>query len=311
MTLRTTIVAILTALGLSAAAAGYDVNKDLTNEGPPAHDLAVVLSGGETVTDHFDGYTSGPYRGQFGSFASGPQGQNTLLRWTNFNDGGNNIIDTGQTIHVGWSTQDHSSNILDMYWTDASGNRIPGSVVHNITSGWRYESRRADVQWEYEFNHGAPITIYQVYFAVLPLPVPLANLNRENRELDMALRPLPGGEQFVLTPGQERTLPIPVPVEPGQAVVLRYRCMAPSSHAVAMDYVQFLAEAEARTCHYTIKKSKAKGGCEACPHRGDDIETEQPCHDVADCRKKLKTTIPCPDGGPGSCTIKAKRRACE
>jgi len=63
------------------------------------------------------------------------------------------------------------------------------------------------------------------------------------------------------------------------------------------------------TCSYTIQKSKAKGGCQACPERGENLDTETPCEDVSDCSKKVKTTINCPDGD-GTCKIKAKRSSC-
>ena len=63
-------------------------------------------------------------------------------------------------------------------------------------------------------------------------------------------------------------------------------------------------------CDYTIKKSKAKGGCEACPAKGDVFETEQRCEEKSDCRKRVKTKINCPQG-EGTCKIKAKKRRCE
>lgn len=63
------------------------------------------------------------------------------------------------------------------------------------------------------------------------------------------------------------------------------------------------------TCQYTVKSSKAKGGCGACPNKGDGIGTETACEDVSDCPKKLKTTITCPNG-PGTCKIKGKRLSC-
>jgi len=63
------------------------------------------------------------------------------------------------------------------------------------------------------------------------------------------------------------------------------------------------------TCSYTIQKSKSKGGCQACPERGENLGTETPCEDISDCSKKVKTTINCPDGD-GTCKIKAKRCSC-
>jgi hypothetical protein len=64
-----------------------------------------------------------------------------------------------------------------------------------------------------------------------------------------------------------------------------------------------------KKCEYTITKSKGKGGCGTCPRPGNTIRTEQGCENVVDCRKKIKTTIECPEG-PGVCKIKAKRTAC-
>ncbi len=116
-----------------SGAFAYDVNKDITNLGPPAYDLTVVLAGIENVTNNYNGNVVPPNQGTFSSFAWGIVGGNTQLRWQYFWDGVNNSIDHGQTIHVGWKTQDHSSNILDMYWTDGVGNQIPGSFDYNIT----------------------------------------------------------------------------------------------------------------------------------------------------------------------------------
>lgn len=62
-------------------------------------------------------------------------------------------------------------------------------------------------------------------------------------------------------------------------------------------------------CNYVIKKSKAGGGCEACPRRGDNFTSEQTCEEIEDCRKKVKTTLNCPSG-PGTCKIKGKRDSC-
>ncbi len=228
---------------------GYDVNKDIRNLGPPAHDLTVILSGSETVTNHYDGYPSG----RFQSFATGPVGPNTGLRWDNFKDNDNNVIDTGQTIHVGWSTADHSSHVKDMYWTDATGRRIPGSVVFNITTGWRYETAIESLllTWRNEVVPGAgeprAVQISNVHIGVFPGPWPLEELNAENQWLERWLRPMPGGEMFVVHPGQTFGLTTPIP-PPGAAVVLRYVVEeaqggpAPQqASAVSVDYVQFIA----------------------------------------------------------------------
>ena len=66
----------------------------------------------------------------------------------------------------------------------------------------------------------------------------------------------------------------------------------------------------ADTCNYTIKKSKGKKGCKACPKRGADYGTEDECGSVEECRKKIKFKMACPDGGDGFCKTKAKRSSC-
>ncbi len=63
-------------------------------------------------------------------------------------------------------------------------------------------------------------------------------------------------------------------------------------------------------CNYTIRKSKAKGGCRSCPGKGEGYESEAGCQEKKDCRKKLKTTINCPQGN-GRCKLKAKKRRCK
>ncbi len=63
-------------------------------------------------------------------------------------------------------------------------------------------------------------------------------------------------------------------------------------------------------CVYKTKKSKAKGGCGACPAPGEDIRSDNACEDVGECVKKFKAVLACPDGGPGTCKVKGKRSAC-
>ncbi len=63
-------------------------------------------------------------------------------------------------------------------------------------------------------------------------------------------------------------------------------------------------------CAYTVKKSKAKGGCDDCPPKGGEYRSQAQCEDVKDCAKKVKTTIACPGGGNGTCKVKGKRSSC-
>ncbi len=80
--------------------------------------------------------------------------------------------------------------------------------------------------------------------------------------------------------------------------------------AIAADFTPAVQDLGGPTCGYTLKKSKPKQGCGACPAKGDDYGTEAACEVVKDCEKKISTTIACPDGGSGTCKLKGKRSAC-
>lgn len=236
-------IAVLTWAG-SGSLRAYDVNKDLRNLGPPAHDLSVILSGVENVIGHFDGYTSGPIEGEFGTFATGPDGPNTKMKWDNFSDSQNQSVDTGQTIHVGWSTSDHSSNIKDMYWTDETGGRIPGSTILNITSGWRYETSGQfwalfENDFQSEIMPDVPVFISDLQFAILPGPIPLAALNAQNTDLEF--EPVIDFREFLVEPGESIDIPLLEPVLPGSAVILRYGVTGPQTMAESLDFVQIVA----------------------------------------------------------------------
>ncbi len=272
---------------ITSAALGYDVNKDLVNTGTqPAHDLAIVLAGTETVTGHYDGY---PGR-RFGSFSWGPSGANTLLHWQNvIEPSGNGVIDPGEMVHVGWTTADHSSHVLDMYWTDASGNRIPGSKILNVTSGWTYETAGfVVVDWHNIFTTDwgevFPIEILELAVGVFPEPWPLAELNWENQLLNDMLVPMPGGS-FVVGPQEAMTLTLPFDVPPGSAVVLRYFVTGPGSDAFATDWVQFETPPLVAP-GYFVNKDLVNTGT-------------QPAHDVAIVLAGTETVTGHYDGYPG------------
>ncbi len=230
-----------------SGAFAYDVNKDITNICAPAWDLTVVLAGIENVTNHYDGNVVPPNQGIFNNFAVGIVGGNTQLRWWNFFDGINNVVDPQQIIHVGWTTQDHSSNVIDMYWTGPGDERLQIPPDYNITIDWTKTAPQAFiVTWNNIFAPAGwpivPITIANVNFAVLPGAVPLALLNAQNAALAALFVPLPGGVNFVVPPFPVPgvTLPIPAVVPVGSVVVVRYDVTAPgSSCMIATDYVQF------------------------------------------------------------------------
>ena len=241
-TRMTWLVLLVAVLGVGPGVA-YDVNKDLRNIGTQAaHDVSVVLSGTETVTNHYDGYSDR----YFNSFAHGPLPPNTLLRWQDLVEpGGNGMIDPGEIVHVGWSTADHSSNVKDMYWTDATGQRIPGSKIYNITSGWTYESGTGTVladffnEFETEWGEMGPIGIVDLHYGIFDEAFPLSELNLGNELLNAALLPAHDGS-FDVLPGESHNVTLPDPAADGQAVVLRYQATGPDSNADVVDFVQFV-----------------------------------------------------------------------
>ncbi len=62
-------------------------------------------------------------------------------------------------------------------------------------------------------------------------------------------------------------------------------------------------------CTYTINKSKARGGCKTCPPKGGRFKSQRRCKGKKDCRKKVRTTVNCPQG-EGKCKLKGKKPQC-
>ncbi|MCU0288430.1 MAG: hypothetical protein MUF15_18795 [Acidobacteria bacterium] len=233
------MVLLIVLISISSVQA-YDVNKDVTNLGPAAYDIAVILKGTEGIYNHYDGYHSGDKIGWFSWFTCDEYNDDTMLHWQSFYDNNDKTIDTNQTIHIGWSTDDHSGSVKDMYWTDKQGQKIVGSVITNIVPDWeRNPEGEIIFNWTHGFNIQTPIEIIDVNFAALPLPVLLENLNTENAALNAQMAPIPGGGHLILMPGQLVSLQIPVAVPANFAIVLRYQVVAPGTEGRSLDYIQF------------------------------------------------------------------------
>jgi len=235
---------LMLALALPMAAAAVPtinhlmINKDLVNKGPAAYDLAIVLEGTQGILDTFDGYDSGPILGYFDPPTVTPAGSNIVVHWQNFFDKTDNKIDTNQKIHVGVevpTTSDSNRKILDMYWTDGNGNRIPGSIVHNVSDGVTYSSN-GHLSWTLANAHDIAVSVKNIRYAVLPAPLSLDQLSQQNTELATALRPLSDG--VVVDAGGSVALDLPVSVAPGSAVVLVYDETAEGSMALVTNYAQ-------------------------------------------------------------------------
>ena len=229
--LLSSFVALLIA---GTAQADYCINKDLINLGPPAYDIAVLISPIQAVSFHYDGSAGAV----FSSFTVGTSGADDLLHWQNLN-GTNAPIPTGSgtgptQVHIGWCTV--NPNTLDnMYWTDLAGNQIPGSMVYQV-SGHASSSSTPGVQWDNATNHS--FTVNKVFYGLSTSRWDLSALNKNNTVLARSLVTLPGGTSLTINPGNSVQLSVPG-AQPGNWVVLVYNVTGSGTKAVVTDYVQF------------------------------------------------------------------------
>lgn len=216
----------LSALALALATQGalaYEYNVDLKNTGTTtAYDVAVVLSGNETLASTFNGYQGGPLDGYFTDVQeSHPASGDTIIHWMNI-DGMDSPIPPGRTIHIGWSTQDCDSAVKDMYWTTKSHGRLSNSVLHNVTHNLTYVSGRPPI---IDFNNvmeaQVAIRVRDVRFAVVDAPLKLEALSSVNAALMKSLRSVKEGA-FVLAPGERVSFTVPVALKEGQSLITVY-----------------------------------------------------------------------------------------
>ena len=218
----------------SSASADYCINKDLVNLGPPAYDVAVLITGNQPVTFLYNGWPGG----QFFTFSTTLAGTNELLHWQNLN-GTNDPIPTGNPngpaqLHVGWCTL-NPNNVLNMYWTDLLGAQIPGSIIYQV-GGHASASSTPGVQWDNASNH--PITVTNVYYTLNTKRLDLQDLTRNNRTLASQLRPVPGGTSLVIPAGASAKLSLPG-AQVGLWAVIVHDVTGSGSKGSATDFVQF------------------------------------------------------------------------
>lgn len=230
------LTASLAAGSASAATASrYCINKDLINLGPTAHDIAVLFAGNQPIHSHYDGYPGPtPPRGVFSSFTGIPAGPNTFLHWRNLN-GVDKPIGLGDLVHIGWCTNSFTP-IIDMWWTDKSGGRVPGSVVCESAMHSSNGAGGVFAQWDNAFANAAMV-VANVRFAVSRTPWPLEDLNRSNGVLAEQLRPLPGGDSLALEPGESARLAVPA-ARTGDFLVVSYDVRGKGCMADTQDFVQ-------------------------------------------------------------------------
>jgi hypothetical protein len=229
------ITLVLTTFSTSAswATGPIDFNADFTNTGTvPVYDIAVVLAGNETIDGTYNGEGKYPH---FRNFCQTSDGSTTTLHWQSpWNEAtGNPVpITPGTVVHVGYSTPDNTSEVIDAYWTDLDGGRIPGN---GIAITWGHIDQ-AGVTISNSLSHRISISNLEYHFSSTSWP--LAGLVGANDELRATLQPLPGPGAVTLEPGQSVRFNFPSPVPAGYSAVVVFNEGGPESAAQALVFSQ-------------------------------------------------------------------------
>ncbi|HEY3568074.1 MAG TPA: hypothetical protein VGP73_09080 [Thermoanaerobaculia bacterium] len=230
----TTLVLATLSTSVSWAAGPVDFNADFLNTGSvTAYDIALVLAGNETIDGTYNGGTSGyPH---FHNFCQSTDGSTTTLHWqTPWDDATNSPvpITPGTTVHVGYSTPDNTSEVIDAFWTDQSGGRIPGGGIA-ITRG-HIDQSGVTVSNSLKSR----ISISNLRYNVYAQAWPLAGLVGANEALIGSLLPLPGPGAVTLDPGQSVRLDFPSAVPPGYSAVVVFNEGGAEGAANALVFTQ-------------------------------------------------------------------------
>lgn len=250
----------MSALMLALAAQGasaYEKNIDLKNTGTTtAYDVAVVLTGPETITSTFDGYTYGPLIGYFTQRTVTPTASgDTVIHWMDI-DGLNTPIPPGKTIHVGWTTSDCKSQVKDIYWTNKEHGRLRNSTILDVRNNITYSTGRFPViDMTYVMEAPVNIRIQDVRFLVVDDALPLEALSTMNEELMARLQPVKEGS-FVLAPGQSVRFELPVEVREGQSVLTVYTTSPDEAQGAVSSFLQ-----SAQAVHFLQRPVINNGGC--------------------------------------------------
>jgi hypothetical protein len=226
---------------LAAPLSAVDINCDITNVGTAtAYDVAIVLAGMEQIGITYDGWPFHPDH-RFRSFTKSYTGANTVLHWQSCYDETKTppvptSIPPGTTIHVGYTTADHTSTIIDFYWTDQNGGRILGGGIaitggHIDVNGVTFSNALRNL-----------VSISNARFVILPQPRPLSDLTIRNDELMASLQPFPGPAGITLQPGESFSLPFPQPLPPGATAIVVYDTSSSAEGANAGRVTNFMQD---------------------------------------------------------------------
>ncbi len=191
---------------------GYYVAADVYNFGPDATGLTVAVEPAIRVIDHTDE--------GFAQFIAEDTGTGqTQLKWSG-RSAPPAALPTSDSAHVVW-TADRPHKIVDAWWTDAAGQRFPGtnSVIYNATTEGFYR----EGQYRVKLTNATqptdpgipprPMQLTDIMYAIEKKEgILVQHLNNENRELMAALTMLEPGP-VTIAPGDSIELVIPGPVE--------------------------------------------------------------------------------------------------
>jgi hypothetical protein len=194
------LAALACALGASAATAtinggggptAVQCNYDLTNTGSKAaFDVAIVLQGSVSFSEFYNGVFGGaPTVTTAGGY--------TTLHWTS----PPNAIGTNDKIHVGYTPAGTSDcPVVDIYWTDENGSRIPSSFVG---TAWNHLTSTSVTITNRSFH---TIQVRDVRWACQATALPLAALNASNDYLSRSMVAI--GDAATLAPGESWVIPV-------------------------------------------------------------------------------------------------------
>ena len=220
--------------------------KELTNNSDEAVDgLQGQFSNSQGVDllNHYDGESGS----KFDNFSVLDTGDVIDVTWSNYNDGDNNLLDIGESVTIGLSTDNETENEF-LFWTVGFGGGCgscaifqagiggiampPGVLGEPVTPAVNITNKNIPPGGSPE-----PLLISNIRAAAFTTPWDLSEMNSDNPILNAALAPLSTGS-IILNPGDSSTLVLP-PTPVGMHAVLTYDVTATVSGGTLRDFAQF------------------------------------------------------------------------
>ena len=242
-------------------------NKDFHNGGrDTAYDFVVVFREPNVQLNwHLDGLWTGfsyhglitpfsTYDHHFKNFQTWQANGHTYVRWWNPNV----PIPPCNIVHVGLGGTDAvTPTVIDWYWTDRNGRRIPRSVVRNLgwhgrnVSGNNFRVVLPNVITPLDSAGGViqdswavptPVRVSNLRYVLTSEAIPLYDLTSFNRRLNDSLLQPYSPDTARVAPGDSVALTFPN-AQPGQYAIVSWANLAPSvagsDSTVARDWAVF------------------------------------------------------------------------